>query len=403
MNLIARITGLVRKSGGFLAQPPRWFREALGVEETYAGVEVSASTAMHSATVAACVRLLSESVASLPLFTLRRVGESKVKAPEHPAYRLLHDRPNEYQTSYLWRQVAMSHVLLHGNSYSLIERGASGELRALWPIDPARVTVRAEGGGIYYEIGGPQKLTVPYADMVHFRGPSLDGITGVSIISMARQGIGLDLALTQHGAAIFKNRARPGLIVKTKNMLSDTARGAKERWLREFTGSLNAGKSVILEGGLELENGQQGYSNQDAEFLGSRGFTVQEICRWFRVPPHLIGDPTRLAYASSETEMNAFLVHTLRPWLVNLEAEINFKIFDGDGEQHFAEFAADGIARGDQAARYESYRVGIEAGFLSVADVRRIENLPAIEGTDQLRAPAGTQPIPANRIERLTA
>lgn len=389
-GFVKRVAGLMVRKSGFLAQPPRWFREALGVEMTHAGVEVSPDTAMTSATVAACVRLLSESIASLPLFVLRRTGESKLKAPEHPAYRLLHDRPNVYQTSYTWRQTAMSQVLLHGNAYALIERGANGEPLALWPLDPARVLVRAEGGEIRYEVPGPLKLIVPFADMLHFKGPSLNGITGESIISMARQGIGLDLALGQHGASLFKNGARPGLILKTQGRLSESVRASTEEWLKRFSGSLNSGKTVLLEGGFDVE--RPGYSNQDSEYILSRNFTVQEVARWFRIPPHMIGDPTRLAYASSESEMNAFLTHTLRPWLVNLEAEINFKLF-GDDPQHFAEFDSNGVARGDQAARYSAYETGLNSGFLTVADVRRWENLPEIPGTDQLLPPASARGV----------
>ena len=379
----------VTKETSGLMQPARWLRDTLGVEETHSGVEVSPEGSLSCSTVAACVRLLSESVASLPLHVYRRDGERSEKATDHAVYTVLHDSPNDYQTAFMWRSQAMMHVLLRGNSYSLIERTSDGSVGALWPIPPTAITVEvADGRLVYHHFGAGERRTYEPGDILHFRGPSIDGVTGLSIVGMARQGIGLALAQDRYGASMFKNRARPGLVVKSPQMLGPEARADAREWLKSFEGAINAGKSFVLEGGWDIAT--VGFSAEDAQYLESRQFAVQEICRWFRVPPHLVGDPTRLAYASSETEMLAFVSHTLRPWLVNLEGEMNSKLFRR--RAHFAEFDTNGLARGDQASRYESYSKGLAAGFLTVADVRRWENLPELPGTDELMRPANMLP-----------
>lgn len=379
-----------RKSG--LATPETWLKGVFGVEETYSGVEVTTERALTSSTVVACVRLLSESVASLPLHVYQRAeGGSKLKAPEHPLYSLLHDKPNAYQTSYVWRCQMLAHVLLHGNAYSVIERNAQGRIVGLWPVDPGAVTVRNKDGELVYEVwAGGERRQFYYGEVLHVRGPSLDGITGMSIIKLARQGVGLDLAMTQHGASLFKNGARPGLVLKHPEKLNDVSRdNLRTSFAERFAGALNSGKVFVLEGGLEVQT--LGFSSDDAQFLQSRQFSVQDLCRFFRVPPHMVGDPTRLAYASSEAEMLSFMQHSLRPHLVNVEAEINATLFP-DRTRYFAEFDANAIARGDQATRYESYSKGLAAGFLTVADVRAWENLPYLPGTDQLNRPANMLP-----------
>jgi HK97 family phage portal protein len=364
-----------RKSS--IARPDPWLRDALGGQDSWAGPTISAETAMQSSAVAACVRLLSESVASLPLFVYRRDGDDKAKAPDHPLYAVLHDAPNAYQTAFTWRAQMMTHTLLHGNAYSLIDRDDSGRVRALWPLLPANVNVRSNDGRLQYEVWNAGKReTYEPEDVLHVKGPSSDGIRGMSIISMARQGIALDLALTQHGASTFKNGARPGVVIKTPAQLSNEARKQfVQNWSEQFAGALRAGKTALLDGGLDVHTIAS--SNDDSQFLQSRQFAVQEIARWFRVSPHLIGDPSRLAYASSEVEMLSFLQHSLRPWLINIEAEITRRLLPAR-TAYFAEFSLDAMQRSDTKSRYESYAIGVDKGFLTVEDIRKWENLPPL-------------------------
>lgn len=390
------LSRFVAKEVSGLSSPARWLRDVFGSEETHAGIEVSAENALTCSTVAACVRLLSESVASLPLHVYRRAGESKAKTPDHSLYPLLHNAPNELQTAYTWRQQLVANVLLRGNAYSIIERADDGAVRALWPVPSNSITLEAADGRLVYHHHAREKRSYEHWDVLHFRGPSLDGLIGLSVISMARQGIGLAMAQDLYGASLFKNRARPGLVVKSPSVVGPDEREAMKEWLKQFEGALNAGKSFLLENGWDLAT--VGFSAEDSQFLESRQFSVQEICRWFRVPPHMVGDPTRLAYASSEAEMLSFISHTLRPWLVAIESELNHKLFR---RSHFAEFDANALARGDQAARYESYSKGLAAGFLTVADVRRWENLPELPDTDKLLRPANMLPageVPNNAV-----
>ncbi|HYD16746.1 MAG TPA: phage portal protein [Candidatus Nanoarchaeia archaeon] len=377
----------IKKSVSGLATPERWFKESLGIEETAAGVDVTPEGALACSAVAACTRLLSESVASLPLHVFEQADSDKRKAPDHPLYWVLHDRPNDYQTSFMWRQQLMAHVLLHGNSYNVIERDSSGRITALWPLVPQNVVVKVKDGTITYEhFVGSQRELYPFEQVLHIKGPSLNGITGMSIVQIAKQGIGLALAQDNHGAATFKNRARPGLVVKCPHALSDAARAnIKDQFAEKFTGALNSGKTIVLENGWDVAS--VGFSNEDAQYLQSKQFSIQEIARWFRVSPTMIGDLSRSTYSNSEQEQLSFLQHSLRPWLVNIESEINCALFARS--KYFAEFDMSAVARGDLATRYDAYEKGLRARFLTVADVRRWENLPFIAGTDMLPADGG--------------
>jgi HK97 family phage portal protein len=382
---------LLTKSG--FARPEPWLRDTLGIQDTWSGAEISPENSLQSSAVAACVRLLSESVASLPLFVYRRTDDDKAKAPDHPLYAILHDQPNDYQSSYTWRAQLMTHVLLYGNAYSIIDRDDSGRVRALWPMHPSNVTVKAVDGRLEYEVWqNGKRATYAPEDVLHVKGPTIDGLKGMSIISMARQGIGLDQALAQHGASTFKNGGRPGLIVKTPQVLNNEARKQfVDAWSGQFAGALRAGKTALVDGGFDVQEIKS--SNDDAQFLQSRQFSVQEIARWFRVSAHMIGDPSRLAYASSEVEMLSFLQHSLRPWLCNLEAEINRTLLPWR-TSYFAEFSIDALQRADTKSRYESYAIGIDKGFLEVEDIRKWENLPPKRTPAALPAMIPAQPAP---------
>jgi len=377
------INRFIQKSG--VATPDKWLKDSQGVESSWAGIEITGEGALASSTVAACCRLLSESVASLPLHVYRRTDNGKVRAADHPLYSLLHDKPNAYMTSYAWRASMMASVLLTGNSYTVIERDLQGRIIALWPLNSRDVTLKAEGGELFYEVytrGDRRRYDFP--DVLHIKGPSLDGLTGLSIIKLARQGIGLDLAMSQHGSSYFKNNATPTAYVTTPLAMSDKAKFQFLDYLMQrFGGAKNAGKIPILENGMEIKT--VSFSPEDSQFLQSRQFSVQDVCRWFKVSPHLVGDPSRLAYASSEAEFNAYLVHSLSPWLVNIQSEMNCTLL-ADDPQHIVEFDPNGMARGSQVERYAAYEKGLGGPnpWLTVADVRAAENLPFLPGTDQI-------------------
>jgi HK97 family phage portal protein len=386
-----RIVEFIKKAFSNLSQPARWFKEAVGIEESLSGVPVTVESSLGCAEVLACTRLLAESVASLPLHTFTRTTNDKQRDTNHPLYRVLHTQPNPYQSSFTWRSQVMGHCLLRGNSYSLIDRDESGRVTALWPLLPENITVETKGGEIsytYFHLS--QRQTYTFDQILHLKGFSLNGITGLGLIDLARQSIGLSMVQLAHAASSFKNKARPAIALKSPGKLSQEARNlAKDSFAENFGSALNAGKTVILDPGWELQT--LGFNAEEAQLIQNRQFSVQEIARIFRVSPSLIGDLSRSTYSNIESEMLSFLIHSLRPWLVNFEQEFSLKLFNGD-DQHFAEFDISGVARGDMAARYEAYSKGIASGFLTVADIRRWENLPFVEGSDVLNRPANLLP-----------
>jgi HK97 family phage portal protein len=255
-----------------------------------------------------------------------------------------------------------------------------------------------QDGNISYEYFHlSDRRVYDFEQVLHLKGFSLNGITGLGLVDLARQSIGLSMVQLQHAASSFKNKARPAFMLKSPTKLSPEARElARTSFADRFAGALNTGKAPILDPGWELQT--LGFNAEESQLIQNRQFSVQEIARIFRVSPSLIGDLSRSTYSNIESEMLSFLIHSLRPWLVNFEQEYSLKLFGGD-DQHFAEHDVAGIARGDQAARYQAYSQGIAAGFLTVADIRTWENLPFIEGSDVLNRPANLLPAQGTNNE----
>jgi len=395
MNLIQRFSQYLLKKAGWAGfGPDRWFAgEHSWFGHTAAGVPVTPEHSLTCATVAACVRLLSTSVASLPCYIYREAGRAKLKAPEHKLWPLLLEQPNEYQTAFTFWQHVVTHVLLEGNFYAYIQRDGKGDIAALWPLRRGTVVVEVdEGLPKYHYVWGGTKQIFEASEILHFKNLSLNGFVGMSTLQMAREGIGAALAEQNHAASLFRNRARPGVVLKYPQIMNAVQREQlRKSFDADFAGALNAGKTFVLEGGIDVAS--VGFSSEDAQFLESREFSVREIARWFGLPSHMVGDISKTSYASSEVEMLSFLTHSLRPWLVNLEQEVNCKLFP-QRTQFFARFDASAISRADMASRYESYSKALLAGWMSVADVREAEQLPYIEGTDRLMTPANM--LPAN-------
>jgi HK97 family phage portal protein len=390
--MLKEFGALIRKSAArIFTWPNRYISEQTGSPYTLAGHAITAENCLASSAVAACVRLLSETIASLPVHVYRDLGKSKEIAADHPIYDLLHSKPNAFQTSFVWIQQAIAHCLLHGNFYALIERNAAGDPVALWPLVPSGMIVEAVDGTVQYRYAyGGQRNVFAFEDILHFKGLTMNGLVGLSVLHMAREGIGLSVAQETHAATLFRNGARPGLILQYPGFMNNEQRiNFGESFAKKFAGALNAGKTVILEGGMSLE--PVGFTSEDSQFLESRHFSVIEIARWFRVPPTMIGDMTRVSYSSSESEMQLFAMHSLVPWCVSLEAEINSKLLP-ERTQFFVKFDVNSIIRGDQQSRYSAYSQGLQAGFLTVADVREAEGLPHIEGTELLNRPANMVP-----------
>ena len=334
---------------------------------------------MQSSAVYACVKVLSETIASLPLMVYKRKKDGgKEVATDHELYFLLHDMPNPFQTSFEFREMGVGHLSLRGNYYAFKEMTLGGEITKLWPLHPANMEVRKSKNSIIYAYHNPDTSKVeelPMEFVWHIRGLSSDGLVGLSPISLAREAIGIHLSQEEYSARLYSNFPRMGGAIKYPGTLTkEQADAIKEQFIASQTGD-EAFKPAVLSGGLEWT--AVGMNNVDAQFLESMNFSVEDIARIFRVPTVLIQHPDKTStYASAEQFFLSFVTHTIRPWVVRIEQSINRCIFsERDRKKYFAEFKLDGLLRGDLESRYKAYAIGINTGWLCPNDVRELENL----------------------------
>ncbi len=346
------------------------------------GKAVNERTAMQTTAVYACVRIIAETIASLPLHLLEYKDGGKSKATTHPLYRLLHDEPNAEMTSFIFREVMVSYLLLWGNAYAQILRDGRGQVKALYPLMPDRMRVdRDKNGQLFYEYRKDSgTVTLFPHDVLHVPGLGFDGILGYSPIAMAKNAVGMALAVEEFGSKFFANGAMPGIVLKHPNVVKDIKR-LRESWNTLYEGSANAHKTAVLEEGMTAET--IGIPPDQAQFLETRRFQVEEICRIFRVPPHLVASLDRATLNNIESQNISFVVHTIRPWLVRLEAAFNRALLlEGEKGKFFTSFNVDGLLRGNYESRMKGYATGIQNGFLSPNDVRELENMNPIPQGD---------------------
>ena len=352
-----------------------------------AGKNVSETSAMQMTAVYACVRILSEAVAGLPLH-LYRYGEkgTKEKAIDHPLYHLLHDEPNPEMTSFIFRETLMTHLLLWGNAYAQIIRNGKGEILALYPLMPNRMKVdRDKAGEIVYEYtrssddvrtSSGSVVLLKAKDVLHIPGLGFDGLVGYSPIAMARNAIGLAMATEEYGAKFFANGATPGGVLEHPGVLKDPAR-VRESWNSVYQGSGNSHRIAVLEEGMKYT--PIGIAPNEAQFLETRKFQINEIARIFRVPPHMVGDLEKSSFSNIEQQSLEFVKYTLDPWVIRWEQSIHRALLAKDEKDTmFVKFNVDGLLRGDYASRMNGYAVGIQNGFMSPNDVRELENMDRI-------------------------
>ncbi|MCQ4922196.1 phage portal protein [Tissierella carlieri] len=345
---------------------------------TTSGKTVNERTAMQTTAVYACVRILAETIASLPLHTYKYTEDGKEKAREHPIYHLLSDSPNPEMTSFVFRETLMGHLLLWGNSYSQIIRDGRGKVIALYPLIPDRMTVnRSNNGEIYYLYNKEgQDYILKKDEVLHIPGLGFDGLIGYSPIAMAKNAIGMAIATEEYGAKFFSNGANPGGVLEHPGVVKDPQR-IRESWNSVYQGSSNAHKVAVLEEGMKFQ--PIGIPPEQAQFLETRKFQLEEICRIFRVPPHLVGDLERATFSNIEHQSISFVVHTIRPWLVRIEQSINKALFsESERKEYFVSFVVEGLLRGDYESRMRGYSIGIQNGFMSPNDVRSLENMNPI-------------------------
>lgn len=351
------------------------------------GKNVNERSAMQMTAVYACVRILSEAIAGLPLHLYRYGKEgNKEKAVDHTLYRLLHDEPNPEMTSFIFRETLMTHLLLWGNAYAQIIRNGKGEVIALYPLMPNRMKVdRDKAGNLYYEYtrssddastmnGGT--VILKQTDILHIPGLGFDGLVGYSPIAMARNAIGLAMATEEYGAKFFANGAQPGGVLEHPGIIKDPAR-VRESWNSVYQGSGNSHRIAVLEEGMKYT--PIGIAPNEAQFLETRKFQIDEIARIFRVPPHMVGDLEKSSFSNIEQQSLEFVKYTLDPWVIRWEQNLAKALFsEEEKKDYFFKFNVDGLLRGDYVSRMNGYAVGIQNGFMSPNDVRSLENMDLI-------------------------
>lgn len=351
------------------------------------GKRVNERSAMQMTAVYSCVRILSEAVASLPLhFYEYDANGSKKKAVEHPLYFILHDEPNPEMTSFVFRETLMTHLLLWGNAYAQIIRNGKGEIIALYPLMPDRMTVdRDENGKLYYEyltstddapINKKATVRLDPTDVLHIPGLGFDGLVGYSPIAMAKNAIGLAIAAEEYGSKFYANGAAPSGVLEHPGTLKDPAK-VRESWSQTFGGSQNSHKVAVLEEGMKYT--PISISPNEAQFLETRKFQIDEIARIFRVPPHMVGDLEKSSFSNIEQQSLEFVKYTLDPWVSRWEQTmIRSLLTKEEKKKYFIKFNVDGLLRGDYQSRMNGYSVGIQNGFMSPNDVRELENMDLI-------------------------
>ena len=375
-------------------------RYAFYMGGTASGKVVTERSAMQMTAVYCCVRILSEAVASLPLQFYRYTDDGgKEKAVEHPLYFLLHDEPNPEMTSFIFRETLMTHLLLWGNAYSQIIRNGKGEVVALYPLIPDRMKVdRDEHGRLYYEytvydaddvdgrkgtdkVGRTVRLQ-PH-DVLHIPGLGFDGLVGYSPIAMAKNAIGLAIATEEYGSKFFANGAAPSGVLEHPGTIKDPSK-VRESWQATFGGSGNANKIAVLEEGMKYT--PISISPEQAQFLETRKFQIDEIARIFRVPPHMIGDLEKSSFNNIEQQSLEFVKYTLDPWVSRWEqAMVRALLTPDEKKKYFFKFNVDGLLRGDYQSRMNGYATARQNGWMSANDIRELENLdriPAEQGGD---------------------
>ena len=364
------------------------------------GVKVTNESAFDFTPVYAAIRVLAESVASLPCITYERDGVGgKRRAYRNPHYTLLHDAPSPEQTAFSFFETMMGHVLTWGNGYAELVRDGRGVVREMYPIPPHKIRIqRVEGELTYFYDSGGHTIALPYTDVLHIAGLGFDGLQGYSPIQFARKAIGLGMAAEEFGAAFFGNATRPsGVLSHPGHLTPEAMQRLRESWENMHRGPKATGRVVIVEEGMSWTN--IGIPPEDAQFLQTRRFAVEEIARIYRVSPMHLQDMSRATYSNYEHSMLAFNQETLRPWIVKWEQELRRKVFRGDSTT-FPEFNLTAMLRGDTSSRYEAYRQGRESGFLSVNEIRALENLNPIgpDGDGYLQ-PLNFEPLGAAAVD----
>jgi HK97 family phage portal protein len=356
-----------------------------GGRKSASGETVTPVNSLGLSAYYAAIRNISEDVGKLPFRVYRKTATGKEVAEDNPVNALLYKAPNEEMGPLTFKQVLTAHALGNGNGYAEIVRNAAGTPQALYPLHPDNVKVMRDSitGEIVYQVrqdgsfGGEtgKLILIPAADMLHIRGPGGDGLIGYSVCQFAAECLGEALATQKYGGAFFGNGLTLGGLLELPAKLGKEARNRLiESWQKRHQGSDNAHKIGLLEEGVKWVT--TSVNPKDAQFMELRKFHVTEIARWFRIPPHKIGDLDRATFSNIEHQGIEYVQDCLMPWLIRWEEEVDAKLLAA--EDLFPKFAVQALMRGDSAARAAYYRNQVNIGAMSINEVRSLEDMNAI-------------------------
>ncbi|MES9985632.1 MAG: phage portal protein [Candidatus Thiodiazotropha sp. 6PLUC6] len=360
--------------------------------DTLAGI--NQYSALQSSAVYACIRILSETLAQLPLVIRRRTADGSELARSHPMYAIIGATPNPWMTSFTWRNTSQGHCVSWGNGYSYIIRNQKGEPRAILPLLPDRTYPQVTDNRLsYWTQVGDQTVEAAPQDVIHIQALGHDGLVGMSPIALQREAIGLNQAAQSFGAKLFANGSllsgvltHPGRLRRKADKPDDPSpvERLRRQWRELYSGLENAGQVAVLEEGMNFQS--IGIPPEDAQFLQTRKFQVADICRIFNVPAHLVNDLDRATFNNISELSISFLRYTMTPWIVRWEQELNRKLFPGS-DTYYVKFNMAGLLRGTLAERADYYKTAIEYGWLSRNEVREMEDLNQVDGLDEYLQP----------------
>lgn len=369
-----------------------WLAQVVGGQESAAGQNVSEGSALALPAVYACVRILAEAVAQLPLVLYRQSGRKREPATDHPLYRIVHTMPNEEHTSFIWRELTMGHLAAWGNSFSLIYRNKGRRIAELWPLRPDSVQVRRVGSAKRFDVNlNGTTMQFGTDEVLHIPGIGYDGLVGWSPIRTHREAIGWGLATQDFSARFFGNGAQPQGVLTHPGLVNDPEKLRKEWYARNS--AENKMGVAVLQQGMKYE--QIGINPDDAQFVATRALQIADICRIFNVPPPMVQDYGRATWNNSEHADLSFVKHTLVPWLTRIEGVLNTSLLSPIEQQSmFFKFKVQGLLRGDSAGRSAFYQSGVTNGWLTRNEVRELEDLDPIDGLDEPLTPvSAAQPM----------
>jgi HK97 family phage portal protein len=354
-------------------------------------ISVTQETALNLVPVWSCVRLLSQSIACLPMAVYRKdTSGNRMVATDHPVQRLFRTFPSPFYNLFTFREVLMAHLLLWGNAYAMIRREGARPVY-LEIVHPKDVEVKVYNDRLLYKVKGERKEVLS-SDIVHIVGLSFDGIKGQSPISAARDAIFIGLAAQGYGGKFFENGASVSGVLTSPGLTDEQFKRLQEQWNSKYSGMKNAGKTPILEGGTDYKT--IGMPPEDAQFLQTREFSRSEIAGFFGVPPHLIGDLSRATFSNIEHQAIDFVTHSVNPWVQRIETELNRKLFlQSEQEEYYVKMNLNGLMRGDSQSRAAYYNQLFQIGIFSQNDIRRLEDMNAIEGGDRYFVPMNMTPV----------